>query len=120
MRKLLQVIDMFNALIVVMVTQMNTQLQMGILTRHQVVYLKYIQLFVCQSLSNKTVFKINRGAGHQWLMILILATWEAEIWRIAVQGQPRQLICKTPSPKNNQSKIDCRCGSSDRMPALKA
>jgi hypothetical protein len=30
-----------------------------------------------------------REAGHQWLMDIILATWEAEIRRIVVPGQPR-------------------------------
>jgi hypothetical protein len=35
----------------------------------------------------------------QWLMPIILATWEAEIERITVQGQSRQIICEIPSPK---------------------
>jgi hypothetical protein len=34
-----------------------------------------------------------------WLTSLILATWEAEIGRISVQGQPRQIVQETPSPK---------------------
>jgi hypothetical protein len=38
-------------------------------------------------------------ARHQWLMPIILATWEAEIERIEVPGQPGQIVCKTPSPK---------------------
>jgi hypothetical protein len=44
-------------------------------------------------------------------MSVILATWEAEIRRMAVQGQPRQ---------NNQSKMVCRCDSSGRVLALLA
>jgi hypothetical protein len=28
-----------------------------------------------------------------------LATWEAEIERIVVQGQPRKIVLETPSPK---------------------
>jgi hypothetical protein len=31
--------------------------------------------------------------------LVILATWEAEMERIAVQGQPWQVVLKTPSPK---------------------
>jgi hypothetical protein len=35
-----------------------------------------------------------------WLTPVTLATWEAEMERIVVQGQPRQIVCETPpSPK---------------------
>jgi hypothetical protein len=30
--------------------------------------------------------------GHWWLMLVIPATWEAEIRRIIVQSQPRQIV----------------------------
>jgi hypothetical protein len=30
---------------------------------------------------------------------LCLPTWEAEIKRITVQGQPRKIVCKSPFPK---------------------
>jgi hypothetical protein len=33
-------------------------------------------------------------------------------------GQFRQAVCEIPSPKNNQSKMDWRYGSSGRTPAL--
>jgi hypothetical protein len=45
------------------------------------------------------IFKICAGAGQQWLMPAILATWEAEIRRMEVPGQPGQIVHKTPSPK---------------------
>jgi hypothetical protein len=35
----------------------------------------------------------------QWLTPVIPATWEAEIKRIVVQGQSRQIVQETPSPK---------------------
>jgi hypothetical protein len=36
-------------------------------------------------------------AGHQWLMVVILATQEAEIRRILVQSQLRQIFHETLS-----------------------
>jgi hypothetical protein len=39
-------------------------------------------------------FKISQV---QWLTPMILATWEAEMGRIAVQGQPRQIVHKIPT-----------------------
>jgi hypothetical protein len=43
--------------------------------------------------------KNKRTAGRQWFMPIILATWEAEIRRMVVPGQPRQIVCETPSLK---------------------
>jgi hypothetical protein len=36
---------------------------------------------------------------YRWLTPVFLATWEAEIGRITVQGPPRQISLETPSPK---------------------
>jgi hypothetical protein len=46
---------------------------------------------------------------------VILAAWEAEIGRVKFQGQPEQIV---PPYKNNHSKMNWRCGSSGRVPAL--
>jgi hypothetical protein len=55
---------------------------------------------------------------HWWLMPVIIATLEAGIRRITVQGPPKQILCKTLSPKNNQSKMDWRCISSHSVSAF--
>jgi hypothetical protein len=46
-----------------------------------------------------SALKNNIVARYWWLMPIILATWEAEIVRIKVQGQPRQIVLKTPPLK---------------------
>jgi hypothetical protein len=38
-------------------------------------------------------------AGHQWLTPVILVIQEAEIRRIIVQSQPRQIVCEIPISK---------------------
>jgi hypothetical protein len=45
--------------------------------------------------------KIKRaeGARRWWFMPVILATEEAEIRRIVVRSQPRQIVCETLSRK---------------------
>jgi hypothetical protein len=42
-------------------------------------------------------------AGHQYLPPVILATWEAEMRRIMVQGQPK-LVLETPISKITRAK----------------
>jgi hypothetical protein len=43
-------------------------------------------------------------------VLMAHATWEAEIRRIKFRGQLKEIVCKTPSSKN-QSKMDWSCGS---------
>jgi hypothetical protein len=43
-------------------------------------------------------------AGHQWLTLIILATQKAEIRRITVKSQPRQVVHETLSRKKNFTK----------------
>jgi hypothetical protein len=49
-------------------------------------------------------FKNSFEAKHQWFTPIILATWEADIERIKVQGQPRQIVHKTPISKISTAK----------------
>jgi hypothetical protein len=48
--------------------------------------------------------KVNRLAGCQSLIPVILSTQEAEIRRIMVQSQPRQIACETLSQKKPSQK----------------
>jgi hypothetical protein len=52
-------------------------------------------------LSNPIILKSrsekDKIVGCMWLMPIILITQEAEIRRIVVQSQPRQIVCETLS-----------------------
>jgi hypothetical protein len=45
----------------------------------------------------ESVLQATCVAWCQWLVLVILATWEAEIGKIALWGQPRQIVHKIPS-----------------------
>jgi hypothetical protein len=77
-------------------------------------------------------FKSKYCCWVLWLMPVTLATWEAEIRKIVVSGQPRQIVRETPILKkkkrererlhlqNYQSKMAWRCGTSSKAPALQS
>jgi hypothetical protein len=47
---------------------------------------------------HKEIFsKCIYSTRHWWLIPIILTTWEAEIRRITVQGQPRKKASEIPS-----------------------
>jgi hypothetical protein len=49
----------------------------------------------------------------------ILTTWEAEIWRITVQGQPGEIVCETPISKITRAteQLLCRCEALSENPS---
>jgi hypothetical protein len=49
---------------------------------------------------NINQIRLTSEAGLQWLTSIILFTWEAEIRRMTVRGQPWQTLYETPSPNN--------------------
>jgi hypothetical protein len=58
-------------------------------------------------MKNLNYMKIKQkliSARHQWLTLIILATQEAEIRRIAVQSQPWQIVPRDPILKKNLCK----------------
>jgi hypothetical protein len=48
--------------------------------------------------------KTRTPAGRTWLTTVILATWEADIKRITVQHQPRQIVRETSICKITKAK----------------
>jgi hypothetical protein len=50
----------------------------------------------CKRLKQKTKKKRNEITGQWQLMPIILATWEAEMRRIKVQDQTRQILPEIP------------------------
>jgi hypothetical protein len=57
----------------------------------------------------------NFYAKCWWFMLVILASWGAEISRTTVHSQPEQIVHKTPISKITRAKW---CGSSSKAPAL--
>jgi hypothetical protein len=47
-----------------------------------------------------------------WPTPVIPATWEADVGRIVVQGQPREIVLETSSPKEpEQNVLEGHCGA---------
>jgi hypothetical protein len=59
---------------------------------------------VSKSLKTKTRTELELGARCWWLTSVILATQEAEIRKLVVQGQPRQIVLETLSQKTHHKK----------------
>jgi hypothetical protein len=60
------------------------------------------------AIKSYTAIKNSKVAGCWWFTPIILATWEADIGRIAVSGQPRQIVHDTSISKITRVKIDWR------------
>jgi hypothetical protein len=57
--------------------------------------------FLLFASKGKCKIKTGKIAGRQWLMLVILATEEAEIRRITVRSQPGQIVHEPLSRKNH-------------------
>jgi hypothetical protein len=63
-----------------------------------------MDMLIILILSFDIALKILTSAGGQWLMPVIIATQEAEIRRILVRSQPRQIVHNTLSQKKPSQK----------------
>jgi hypothetical protein len=93
------------------------------LPAHIFIVIKFtnIRFIILTIVSGKSVALSTFRAGRRQLTPIILVTWEAEIWRIKIWGQPRQIVWEifpTLHFQNNLNKMDWRCGSSGRAPTL--
>jgi hypothetical protein len=62
------------------------------------VHASFISHSTASVFSYSVVYLKNRtSARHWWLLPVILAAQEAEISRITVRNQPRQIVCETLS-----------------------
>jgi hypothetical protein len=66
-----------------------------------VVFSFYSHILIVQKGFNVTFpyipIKIHPFSWVQWLIPIILATWEAEFGRITVRGLTEEKVCETPS-----------------------
>jgi hypothetical protein len=66
------------------------------------------------SLVDAVILRMYHEAGRQWLTPVILATQEAEIRKIAVQSQPRQIVRETLSQKKKKKPSQKKAGGVDQ------
>jgi hypothetical protein len=64
---------------------------------YKIVPISQIKSLCLKSSSLLLFLLFQHGAGHQWVTSVILATWEAEIRRIRIGGQPGQKVLEGPS-----------------------
>jgi hypothetical protein len=64
-------------------------------------------------LTNLAVIKIKQKSQAWWLMPVILAIWKSDMWRIVVQGQPKQKVHKHPTSTEETMVWWCTCHPSD-------
>jgi hypothetical protein len=60
-----------------------------------VIKVHYMHIWKCHALYSLVYTNKNKGSECQWPTPVILTTWEAEIRRITVGGQPEQIVYKT-------------------------